>query len=1817
MRKALGLLAWTSLAAAGLWAALPGGTTRPVSADQPATNERGSTLSRMNPFTRSKPKSNDTSYRQSAEKLMKEAQASAARGDVMGARKLLERAQSFPVDWGPDDRTPEKFLAQLEASTTSRTPETAIAGRNAAKPNGNSPATNGVEELDSPVARTPKASGAARSPIQQINNEQGLDQPADERASMKPRTAGLSPAQKKATAKSLLQQARQDLLNGDIEDAREKAEQAAAIDVVYSAFEERPEQILAEINRREGVVGEETPRDRNMAQKPKAKSPVTDAAFDEDEPRKPRTGGTSATEKMANAKSLMQQARRDLANGDVAAAREKAEQAAEIDVAYSPFDERPEQLLSEIGRREGINRIGNSGEAAPNTRSTAQTQKPASKFSEIPFDEDEPQPAPKLTAAPKKPAAWLVDDVPFDDEAPEMTKRPAATAELTPSTNDKQLAQQLLKQAQAAIAKGDIEQARSLALEASELEVTYGLFDLQPRQVLAQIDRSTNNLTITKNAAKVKTAAKELVNSVPEMKSTLSKEMPVEEDELPISKFVETAKSKASIATGLTNKTIRTEVEATKTAADEIEAQAKQSAARIVAADKAAANTLNKAKTDDDEATAKVRQQAVTVLQQARKEMQAGRIDSAREKALAAQNLNTTFGLWDDRPESLLEEIDRLAETKKPAPVKNNVSNGTKAQAIALLKQARADMAAGNVDDAQDKVTQASELNVAFGVFDDRPEQVQMLIDRAKSPPTARNTAAKPKALVDEPEETATPAPQTAQRNPIKPQPVNSQAAFSDDEPEADDVAVIHPEGPSAEQLFREGQNHLQSGNKAAAHQAFVRAYQSGQKLDARRSQQLQDYLRELNPRRGKPIQMVSAEEGSADETAEPRTLDPQRPIDIASERQKVQLDRLRSEVLNAVSRAERYRDKDPAKSIEVLDQAMANVETSPLEKKLTASLTTSLRKTRSEIESFQKQMEPNLIQAKSNSEVKQSIDRERKNKVRTEREFASLVKEYNEFLEQKRYAEAEVRAKQAKELDPDNPVAETMVWKAKFARRVNNISNLKDAKEDGFVQQLDSVEWSAVPFDDREPFRFGKDWKDITARRKGKYNTDTRLRSPEEQRIENSLTRPITLQFENVPLNKVIEHISRWADVNVVIDKAGLEDVNVTPSSPVSINVDGIPLKDALYLVLHPMELGHTINHSVLNITSEQRLQGQAMLATYSVADLVVPIQPGQPNMNVFGNVASIGTSVGGQLSVPSTGGPQGGQFQVGQAGATMGSPVTNPWVNNSNNWNVNGGSSHDFRNLIDLIVSVCEPNSWEEVGGGGHIKGNETTLSLVIRQTQKVHDEIRDLLEQLRRLQDLQVTIEVRFVSVSDNFFERIGVDFDFDLQDSIGGPNLFSGGGGGGQAGQGGQGGQAGQAGGGLIPLPPFGTQLASQQAGQAGQGGQGGQGAQAGQAGGQAGGTFFTSPGQREFTDRDNYGKGPTVLGLGSSQAFTQDLDIAFRQGSFGIGVPDFGRFDANAGVNIGFAILSDIETFFFINAAQGDRRNNIMSAPKVTLFNGQTGSVFDGAQRPFVTQLIPVVGAFAVGYQPIITPVFEGVGMSVQAVISADRRYVRLAVTPSFSVIREVQAFTFVSAGGQQGQQGQRGGQGGGGQGGGGQGGGGQGGGQQGFGGIGGGVGVGYEGIYNHGMFGQAMGDRADLAVAAQSGFGGIGGGGGGGQFGGGGGGQGGQGGGGQQGQGGFQAAGAGEVTVQQPIVASTTVLTTVAVPDGGTVLLGGVKRLSESRNMAGVPILNKIPYISRLFKNTGVGRETQSLMLMVTPRIVILEEEESLLGIPN
>lgn len=46
---------------------------------------------------------------------------------------------------------------------------------------------------------------------------------------------------------------------------------------------------------------------------------------------------------------------------------------------------------------------------------------------------------------------------------------------------------------------------------------------------------------------------------------------------------------------------------------------------------------------------------------------------------------------------------------------------------------------------------------------------------------------------------------------------------------------------------------------------------------------------------------------------------------------------------------------------------------------------------------------------------------------------------------------------------------------------------------------------------------------------------------------------------------------------------------------------------------------------------------------------------------------------------------------------------------------------------------------------------------------ETPEQQREVEELLENLRRLQDLNVAVEVRFITLQENFFERIGIDFD----------------------------------------------------------------------------------------------------------------------------------------------------------------------------------------------------------------------------------------------------------------------------------------------------------------------------------------------------------------------------------------------------------------------------------------------------------------------
>jgi general secretion pathway protein D len=312
-----------------------------------------------------------------------------------------------------------------------------------------------------------------------------------------------------------------------------------------------------------------------------------------------------------------------------------------------------------------------------------------------------------------------------------------------------------------------------------------------------------------------------------------------------------------------------------------------------------------------------------------------------------------------------------------------------------------------------------------------------------------------------------------------------------------------------------------------------------------------------------------------------------------------------------------------------------------------------------------------------------------------------------------------------------------------------------------------------------------------------------------------------------------------------------------------------------------------------------------------------------------------------------------------------------------------------------IELITSTVNPSSWAANGGRGTIDYYPLTMSFVVNQTSDVQEQVGDLLAALRRLMDVQVALEVRFISVGEDFFERFAIAFPAQTAGSM-----------------------------------------------------------------------------------------------------------------------PD--------SVTTGF--LNEKQMFALMEAIQGDARANVMQAPKMTLLNGQQGTLDVSEHKHFITGVVQVKSEQ--GGPSTFLPRTEmkklGMTMTLHPAVSADRRFVRLyfkmddnqlatGEVPLFPVCFKVKPQTKDGAPSEE-----------------------------------------------------------KPVVFTQY--------------------------------------------VQQPTFQTMTVEKTVAIPVGQTVVFGGLKKVVETRHEYGPPVLSKVPYVNRLFKNVGYGREAHSVFVAITPRIIVAEEEQAQKG---
>jgi general secretion pathway protein D len=1066
-------------------------------------------------------------------------------------------------------------------------------------------------------------------------------------------------------------------------------------------------------------------------------------------------------------------------------------------------------------------------------------------------------------------------------------------------------------------------------------------------------------------------------------------------------------------------------------------------------------------------------------LHMARRSLAEGKIDAARQHIAEARKQGVIYQLNDDSPQKI-EDLVRRGEQFLSFPRNGSASaEMNKQYAQFLLAQADGLVRYREAELAKQMATHARNIPVQYAPQDRTPDKFLQQLAQSVAPANAPVRLPQADASPLQPRSTNqfNVAPAVAQLPIGNP---NNNVVQSVYDPGLDttrnaQVQATQPIVPrntnplpapntrsnvnAGLDLYQQGLRLLEGQDRAGALTRFRQAWSYEGQLDPATRRQLRDKLTLLQTAGSAPLPNIPTEELS--------------PIDELSASHALLRENLLREITAEQASAEKELKRDPRGANDRIQRLRSRVIESTLDPASRKQLLVLVDRTSTNINRYIEENLADIELQERNNEVRGDIDRDRRIKIDVQNKLAEFVDEFNDLMDESRFEEAELIARKARALAPNEAVVKTLMWQSRFVRRFQEQMDIRDAKEDGFYKATTNVIASSTPFDDNKPYQFDVSrWEELS-RVRGNWMANQKNRlSDVELKIQRALSEKVDVQFENRPMSEVVETLGQMVGVNVFLDPRGLHAEGYTSDEPITLSLpQPISLKSVLNIILDSRNLSYVIQNEVLMITSEQTRDMDVYQHVYYVADLVVPIPNFVPSYNIGlpaaireAHLAQAGQAMARNGRMPLT-------LAEGDAGsANSMNPIALAQMQNGGSMDGSstssmgfgpggmggGAAAADFDTLIDLITSTIAPQSWDDVGGPGSIEGFPTNLSLVVAQTQEVHEQIADLLEQLRRLQDLQVTIEVRFITLNDNFFERIGIDFDFDIDDNSGLTN------------------------------------------------------------------------GNPTLPDDD----GPSIsVGLDATGSPTLDLDYSFLQDSFGSTVPQFGGFDAGTAANFGFAILSDIEVFFLLQASQGDTRSNVLQAPKVTLFNGQQAFVSDTAQRPFVTSVVPVVGDFAAAQQPVIVVLSEGTSLSVQAVVSADRRFVRLTLVPFFSTIGAVEEFTFDGTT-----------------------------------------------TTNSGTTvadpSNPEGTVANGASVTRSG-----------------------------------------TTVQLPTFAFTTVTTTVSVPDGGTVLLGGIKRLTEGRNERGVPMLSKLPYINRLFKNVGIGRTTQSLMLMVTPRIIIQEEEEEKLGI--
>jgi type II secretory pathway component GspD/PulD (secretin)/tetratricopeptide (TPR) repeat protein len=580
-------------------------------------------------------------------------------------------------------------------------------------------------------------------------------------------------------------------------------------------------------------------------------------------------------------------------------------------------------------------------------------------------------------------------------------------------------------------------------------------------------------------------------------------------------------------------------------------------------------------------------------------------------------------------------------------------------------------------------------------------------------------------------------------------------------------------------------------------------------------------------------------------------------------------------------------------------------------------------------------------------------------------------------------------------------------------------------------------------------------DWPDLAARRDATVQEERNINAADQATAAILDKNLPEIRFQDVAFADVVDFLRDTTQANIFVNWKALEAQGIDRNAPVSTRLRNVKFSKVLRTILESIGGGAAAG-GTLGYTVDE-----GVITISTTDDLARNVET--RTYDIRDLIISIPDFTDApQLSLTSQANGQngGGGGEGGGGGGGGGQGLFGGEGEGQGSGEDEGPTREELvEQITQLIQETIAADTWKEAGGQlGSLR--ELGGQLIVTQTPEVHGQISQLLEKLREQRSIQVMIEARFLTVQRNFLEDVGVDFDFYFNFD---GNPFTG-----QT----PGGTIGANGPILGSADNIGNQF--------------GQGVQT--------------------------GVGPIAIQQNSSQ-FSQASGLATGVGGNLAG--SFGTPNLSTTIN---AFLDDFQASLLIRATQGNQSVTQLTAPRLTLFNGQQAYVLVARQIAYVSDLTPIVGNNAVGFDPEVDVIQSGVLLDVRATVSADRKYVTLTLQPQLQRVINIANFA-VSA------------------------------------------------VTNGGNGGGVdPTDPGDGSIV--TGF------------------------------------------LQQPETEITRVSTTVSVPDGGTLLLGGTTVSGEIERESGVPVLSKIPFLKRAFTNRGYAKDESVLLIMVKPTIIIQREIE-------